>query len=463
MKKNLLIALSLFFLSCKNTDLNLSKTLISINIYSTLPENIWILNDYKSLCKTDSDNLKIIRNIINPDIIENKHTKGREIIELAKACNFNMVTFSAEDLEYLKIPAVRKYIKIFPDIILTNVYSKFDNDLPVKKYYLNSNYLITSVIINPLEPESPFYISDYRIENPLYEINKIFNRFKNRKIKKIVILNIKNDMIAEKIFEEKLTEFIEKLEHAPDIILTDVKDIKKIKNTLIIPSGSKNVNFKIKKIMEFYSKYELKELKPEKTLLNSDEKFKEIDKITEKVKNHFNSELTHISEDLNLSDYNTFSLFVAHIISKYMYSDFLIFDKYEIKNTVKPGKITLKEVYNLLKDNYENIIYAKIKGENIPNFISDTILRDELATANIKIFLKDGEIKNIVIRGKTLQPQKIYSVIIPINYIRKNQKVIGYINEFSTLNVKMIDTLLWYFKTHRRLNRLSLEPAVVKL
>jgi len=181
----------LFFIFLNGCN-KINKEILRISFYNTLPSLIW--QSDQPICKIKNKNeVRIFNGIIEDKIIESFYNKGNDVLTLSKECEADAVFLTASDLLNIKSDNLKTLSDKYP-LVLTNIYLSNNTEYKFKKYFQKEvnkkSILIASVIVNLKDPSSASYINGYRIENPLYELNRILS---HKADFKIIILNKYNE------------------------------------------------------------------------------------------------------------------------------------------------------------------------------------------------------------------------------------------------------------------------------
>lgn len=419
------VLLILLFVSCSN-----KKNEYQFIFINNIPEKIWDDRSYSKFCSNEKDKLKIGYSLISQtNIIENKYNRGKETIIFSKECFFDVLTITQNDLLYITPKELSKYSNDFPQIIATNVYSKYDKKIRFNKYKIinhkGKKLLILSIIAK--DSNKPYYISDYMIEDPAYEINKINSSVVYNS--SLIIFDLKKEFNNIKEAKEYFTKLISKITIKPDFILAPVLDNIKIGKTLII-ALNKDTDIKIIKKFGFFIKPVTSKYLP----IHSKAKPIELEKIINNTTTYFNKTISQAINDIEIehSNYSPLGTLYAYALTRFLKSDLVIFDNSLLNKPLKQGKITLKDIYLTLNDYNETLVYIKIKGNELKQLI------DYIKNSNVSIYGKNE-----------YMPNKIYRVITTKNLIKRQSELLNYITEFSVLKINLIDAIIWYARNHK--------------
>jgi hypothetical protein len=359
-----------------------------------------------------------------------------------------MISLTPSDLNEFQSHYLSTFIESGSTVVATNVYSKFNRKFSLGKHLMYENnhkkIIILSVIADPNNPEKPFYISEYRIESPAYEINRINSSL--RYDTEIIILHSDFSNKKQKEIKEYFKKFISPISRKPDYIIADINKNFSIKKTKVIGYYSDKADINFYNELNFFKRVESKKMASySKKLILYD-----VDDIIKKTDKYFNKKISSADEDIPMYDGNNspLGMIFAYGLSRFLRSDMVIFDNKLLKKGIEKGDITVKVVYSIIKNDDERFIYLKIRKENMES------LNDYIKNLNVSIY------STINITGKTPQKNMIYRVLTTENFIKNNPQILNHINEFSILNVKMIDGILWYVRNHKLAPvKIEYEPA----
>lgn len=419
------ILLILFFVSCSN-----KKSEYQFIFISNIPEKIWNDKNYNEFCNNEKDKVKIAYSLISQaNIIENKYNRGKETIFFSEECFLDVLTITQNDLLYIEPKELSKYSNDFPQIIATNIYSKYDKKIKFNKYKIlnhkGKKLLILSIISR--DTDKPYYISDYRIEDAAYEINKINSSVVYNS--SLIIFDLEKEFNNIKETKEYFTKLLSKITVKPDFILAPVSDNIKIGKTLII-ALNRDIDIKIIKKFGFFIKPVVTKYFPNYSQL----KPAKLEKIINNTKTYFNKTISQAINDIKIkgSDYSPLGTLYAYAISRFLKSDLVIFDNSLLNQSLKQGNITLKDIYLTLNDFSETLVYIKIRGNELEQLI------DHIKKSDVSIYGKNE-----------YMPNKIYRIITTKKLIKRQNELLNYITEFSVLKINLIDAIIWYARNHK--------------
>ncbi|MCX7641102.1 MAG: hypothetical protein N2Z20_00510 [Elusimicrobiales bacterium] len=397
-----------------------------------LPKLIWEEKNIPCYSSQKKDRWVITSPIISlKKIPHNVYHNGLDTVLISSYCFYDAILLSENDLdiEYRKLI---EFHSIFPNIIATNVYIKY-NMKGFNKYYIKEiagkKNVIYSVIVDSTSPLKSFYLNDYRIENPLFEINRLNTKLKPNSYIIFLFTNKKIE-IRNKNF---LVTIINSLTPKPQIIFANIDKKIKISNTFILPYPQTTETIKAIKIFGFTK------LKTYPIL--SEINYKSLPKLTEiinKTSKDLNVNLLINSKPLNEQE---LTMLIAKGITNFMFSDLVIISNDTVNCGVKPGVISHEDIYKIIKNPEDKLVYIKAKGDNIQNII-------QTYEKNSIIYINS---KNIVDGKSIFDKSRIYRIITTIDFIKQNDDILNFIMEFSVLNIKIKQPIMWYFKKVRKI------------
>ncbi|HOL63606.1 MAG TPA: hypothetical protein PK103_09630, partial [Elusimicrobiales bacterium] len=290
MKKSIL----LFFLlvSC-----NSKKSELKISFYPHLQKNIWIEKNYKDYCdKKEKNEIKITFPLISAEVVESLYSRGKEILALSSECDLDIISLTPADLENISLKEMTE-LAHNDKILATNIYSKKEKNIEIKKHYeldfQGQKTLILSVIANDTDPSKPFYISDFRIEKPQYEINKLALKKNYKRI--AIILHTANPISYEKNKTKKyFSDFLSALTKKPEIIFANIDKNFVLNGVKIIGYGYSKKVFSFEKKFAFFEK--IRQFEP--TVKKSEIPTPKTDEIATKTVSFFSKKLTVSLNDI---------------------------------------------------------------------------------------------------------------------------------------------------------------------
>lgn len=409
-----------------------TKTELEIKIIDDPSLHFWKNNNVACFKSKSENEIKLTLSLLSTQKIpQNTYNYGIDTIKITSLCNYDALVLKPTDL-IIDSKTLTEYFKIFPYLLSTNLYVKF-NMKGFNKYILkeiNSKRIaLYCVIADSNSPLRSFHIEDYRIENPAYEINKINSKIKPHKY--IVIL-LTNDEINNKKSEYFYT-LIQNLNPKPHIIFAKTNKLIKIEKTLIYPLPQDASNIKIIKTFGF-EKLRKEELKSE---INWQE-INELNQIRKKTDEEFNKKLCILTKSLSDTD---LTKIIAKGVANFLYSDLVIIPSDILLSALFQGEVTHKDIYRILKNPEDKLVYIKIKGENISHIINNF---SKISTMYINS-------RNIINEKPFFLNSKTYRIITTLDFIKKNDEILNYIMEFTVLNIKIKQPIIWYFKTQKRI------------
>ena len=417
----------------------INDKLIEISFYNNPAFIIW--NNKDPLCYIKNTNeIRIFNGIIENKIIENIYNKGNDVLTLSRECNADAVFFRIDDLLNIPPNILKSLSENYP-IILSNIYFAKNPTYQFKKYLKkelnNKSILIASLIMDLKEPLKATYIkSGYRIENPTYELNRILSHKADFKI--VIINRYDKDKTSFKEEKKFFYNFISKLDKKPEIIISDVVENMTIKGVKIIKLENKTIS--IYKKFRFLNKIEEKKIYGIKTIETPLTK-----ETIKKTEDYFNKKLTYSNLNLNLEQTK---IYIAKSIKKRIKSDFSVVCDNIVKNGIKKGEFKIKDLYSIITDYDERLIYLRVKGEKIGDFFSE-IFKITSAVYKEKV-INENDIKNT-----KFTTSKIYKILINENCLKNNKKILNYVAEFSVIKSNILDTMMWYTKNYGIKNEIN--------
>lgn len=364
-------------------------------------------------------------------IPHNIYHYGLDTIMISSSCYYDAILLSANDL-LIDSKKLTSYVSEYSKILATNIYIKF-NMKGFEKYIikeaLGNRIAIYSIIADDNNPTKAFHINDYRIENPLFEINRL-----NSKIKpdKYIIFLLTDKEISHKN-KEYFNTIVNGLSKKPQIIFTKTDKKLRISNTLIYPLPLKVTTIKSTRVFGFTK---LKEFNVKSEINYMD--ISVITKMIKKTEEEFNTTIFYTSKPL--AD-NEISHLIAKGITNFLTSDIVIIPNDIVKFGIKTGDVLQKDIYKIIKNPEDRLVYIKARGENIESII-------QTFNKNTVIYINS---KNIKEEKEVFLKSKIYRVITTMDFIKKNDEILNYIMEFTVLNIKIKQPIIWYFKKLKKI------------
>ena len=434
--RDLFLLLTLFILSCSPR-----KPEFVISMYENMPYRLWVEKDYNRYCPSKKENeIRIVFPLISNGIIENKYNRAKEVVSFSSECEADIISPTRNDL--IKIPMeIRNYIDN-GTFIATNIYNKNGKALNTNKYFKkiinNKKIIILSLIINESDITKPFYLSNYRIEEPAYEINRITTQ--NDFDYMILLMHSSKILYNSKKTREYFRNLFSKLTRKPSVIFTDIDKNIEIDGVKIVGYKDKITSFYFEKKFGFFKKITSSSFARSSQMKH----MPETETIIDKTNLYFSKRLSVSKEPIPLKNQNKYPLaeLISYAMFKFLRSDISIFNNDLVINPINSGDITVKDVYSIISNDAERFVYIKTRGEKIQPLLYQTIDTNSIYTQG-KIITKDD------IEKLKFQPQKIYRIITTESSIRGNVEILNYINEFSILNVKLMDGIMWYFRNHK--------------
>jgi len=451
MKKAVIFAYAFILFSCSSR-----KEGVSIYLTSDLSSLFWEHDEsvYSLREKISSDpNPKItieIGDFFSPKHPENILDSWDASIKAASI--FGVDAISANkfffDIKNSKLPADHLSIVLSSNAYLKNR-KKFS---PTRLYCKNgkTKICVMSVYIQDLlNPEKHTYIKEYRLENPLYEINRNMKESKAEEAFSILIINL-NAFDRDKD-RKALSNLIERMPIKPVLIIIDApqyfKSFKE-KNVSIASARFKSAALRIL-IYEIpvirLKKLVMTEINPNKKSSESSI-IPELEKIRTTKEKQMSKKYSTALRDLKRKDgkLSPLAKLMSKILSAYIRSNGAFYSKDALNTDIKKGDITLKDIYKAIPID-DRLIYCKIKGQDLEKMIKYSY------TSNMEYYpFEINEQKEINIAGKPLKKDKLYRILTHQSGIDKDYSILAYSMEFSVLPRSTIDAALWYFRTHKK-------------
>jgi hypothetical protein len=431
MKISKAILLSLMiFTGCHNIE----HKIFTLSIYNRPVSMIWETNNYADYCyKKGETEIRIFNGIIEPPIVESLYNRGMDVLSLSKECDVDSISLTYNDLANISPDILKNYLENY-NIISANIYDTKNTKYQFKKFIKRKinekNILFTSAIINLSQPTSANYTKGYRIENPIYELNRILRENANFRI---VLLNRYQDTILDSKQEYKfLRYFISKLDIKPNIIILDISKEVNIDGVYILKSDTQTIS--LYKKLSIFNKIKKNQIIAKERKNN----FTNTQEIIKKTKDYFSRKIANSPKNL---DERETVIYIAKSIKKRIKSDFAAVCNKAFKNNIKKGDIRIKDVYLLVKDHNERLVYMKIRGEKMSEFLLE-LFKVSTAVYGDKP-IGENELKNLKFAN-----YKIYKILINENCIKDNKEILNYVTEFSITDVKVLDTIMWYLRNY---------------
>ncbi|MCX7905552.1 MAG: hypothetical protein N2446_02495 [Elusimicrobiales bacterium] len=423
MKFWFLILIFLILNSC-----NFRKEELELIWIENIPKLFWEEEEKLPCCLASKSNRLIFTTslISQERIPQNIYHYGLDTILISSYCFYNAVLLSQYDFN-IESTKLMEYYRKYPNLIATNVYVKYNMN-GFTKYYTKEIFgkkkVIYSIVANSDSPSSSFYINDYRIENPIYEINKLNNKLKPDNYIVFLFLDKTIDSNNKDFFHNIINSLYPK----PQIIFTNINKKIKISKTNIIPLPSKTSTTKIIKTFGV--------TKIKTYPLKSELDYKKLQQLTElknKTFNELNTNLLSVSKNL---DERELGMLISKGIINFIFSDIVIIPNDIINSDIKSNKISYKDLYKIIKNPEDKLVYIKTSGEKIQDILQNF-------EKNSIIYINS---KNIINEKPNFQKLKIYKITTTLDFIKKNDEIFNFIMEFSILNIKIKQPVIWYFK-----------------
>lgn len=441
--------LLLFFLSCSGKGKGLS---------------LYLTNDFNSLLWDESEKIyslaEEIKNDANPKLIietgdffsqshpENLEDGFQSALKAAEI--FGLDAICADD-SFLKIEKEDLPKEAEKYILSSNLYLKSKKNFSPLRSICDASSSICAVsayIYQFSFPEKAGYTKDYRIENPIYEINKNLNKVKEKKSFETIFLYIKD--FEGKKDKKRLSDFLQKLTPKPElVIIKSEKEFSPFKcKNIWIAYAPKNEAAKIS-VTEI-PVLKIKKVKTYVLNLPKTSKTNISDEQLEKIRKEKFLKLSKVysSSDKDIPAQQRgpggTAYFMSKIISRYIKSNGAFYSAQAVKKGFKKGEIRLRDIYDSVSPQ-DRLIYCKIKGIDLEKMIKSS----DISYLEYYPFQIDEQ-KEITVYGEKLKKEKIYRILIPQSAAGKEYSLLSYSMEFSVLNKTVLDAALWYFRTHKK-------------
>ncbi len=386
----------------------------------------------KVYCKDKKDdNIILSFNILSPfKIPHNIYNYGFDSLTISSACNYDGIIFSVSDIN-MDTEKISEYFNYSStNIIASNVYIK-SNMKSFKKYIfknLNSKKVAIYCVISDLEsPTRSFYLKNFRIENPAFEINRL--NYKLKPDKYILILQTQKTLTTEQLSYFK--KLFESLTIKPLLVFADVNKPFSVDAVKIfpLPSSSQKISME--------SKFGILKVKQTNiTEYTEPSKISDIERIRKKTNEEFFKKLRFLKQELSAEQLNEI---VAKSLVNFISSDIAIIDRKTVTDGLKEGNVIMEDIYRVFKNPWDKVVYIKIKG----NLLND-MLKSISDTSTIYINSKLG-------KQPTFEKNKIYRMFTTLDFIKANDSILNYITEFSILNIQIKHPFVWYLKNKKEL------------
>ncbi|GAB4030201.1 MAG: hypothetical protein Fur0012_05790 [Elusimicrobiota bacterium] len=450
MKKALLLIYAFLLFSCSSR-----KDGLSVYLTSDINSLIWDHGEgiYSLREKIDSDtNKKIILetgDFFSPRHPENAIDSWNSAIKAAKL--FGIDGICAEN-SLLKIENSSLPREATGMLLASNAYLKSRKEFNPMRIVCSSpdsSICAVSVYVPDISnPEKPAYIKDYRIENPLYEINKNLSRIKDKKNFSLLSLIVKdfNGKKSRKI----LSSFVEKLSVKPDLLTINSGSYFepfKCRNIWVAPSVSDALAIRL--FVYEIPILKIKKLRLEKIFPSAKSKrgpaIKEMEALRQAKFAIMSKKYSRAAKDFPRKSDSSSPLarLMARIISSYIKSNGAFYHKEALNRDLKEGDVYLKDIYEILPQD-DRLIYCKIKGHDLEKMIQSA----DLTSLEYYPF-EINDKREIHVKGEAIKKDKLYRILIPQSAVDGDYSLLSYSMEFSVLPKTTLDAALWYFRTHR--------------
>lgn len=450
MKKALLLIYAFLLFSCSPR-----KEGLSIYLTSDLNSLIWDPGEriYSLREKIDSDkNSKIILetgDFFSSRNPENSIDSWKSAIKAAGLFGINGICAenSLFKLENSSLPGETQGM-----LLASNAYLKSRKEFKPMRLVCSSpenSICAVSVYVPDISnPEKPAYLKDYRIENPLYEINKNLAKIKDKKTFSVLSLIVKdfNGKKSRKI----LSSFVEKLTIKPDLIMINSGsnfEPFKCRNIWVAPSVSEAPALRL--LVYEIPVLKIKKLRMEKIFPSAKSErgtfIKEMEALRQSKFAIMSKKYSHAARDFtrNSGSSSPLARLMAQILSSYIKSNGAFYHKEALNRDLKKGDIYLRDIYEILPQE-DRLIYCKIKGQDLEKMIQSA---DLTSLEYYPFEIKDN--REIHIKGEPIKKDKLYRILIPQSAVDGEYSLLSYSMEFSVLPKTTLDAALWYFRTHR--------------
>lgn len=426
--------------------------------------SVYLINDFNSLLW--DENAKVyslfnkIKNDPSPKIIletgdffspyypENLQDKHLSAIKAAKLLGVDAICASIDILKTERNDIASQA----DDLILSsNAYLKSKKKFSPLRYICDSSDKICAMAVHIPDishPDKAAYTKDYRIENPLYEINKTMDKISAKNVFKVLFMSMSG--FDGKKDKKKLFPFLDKISPLPDLII--VKSEKtfspfKCKNIWIFSAFEE----KAAKIYTTEIPFlKIKKAKAEVISLSTGKhngEYPQIESIGQEKFLSLSEVYSSAQKDFPLKSNSgpSAASLMATIISSYIKSNGAFYSKNAIKKGFQKGEIRLRDVYEAIPL-HDRLIYCKIKGHDLEKMIIDS----DISQLEYHPFKLNDE-RQPSLFGEPLKNEKIYRILIPQSAAGKDFALLSYCMEFSVLERTTLDAALWYFRTHKKI------------
>ncbi len=427
--------------------------------------SIYLINDFNSALWDENGKiyslLNEIKNDPSPKIVletgdffspyypENSDDKHLSAVKAAKLSGIDAVCASIDILKTERSDIASEADAL---ILSSNAYLKNKKSFSPLRDVCGSSGKICAIAVHITDiqqPEKASYTKDYRIENPVYEINKAMRKLANKKVFKILFASMKG--VEGKKDKKKLFPFLDKISPAPDlVIIKSEKTFSPFKcRNIWISSVFEQTAGRIS-ITEI-PVLKIKKAKAEPILLKTEKhsgEYPEIEKIRQEKFSRLSRVYSAAQRDFpaQADSGSSAASLMARVISSYIKSNGAFYSKSAVKKGFKKGEIRLRDIYEALPLQ-DRLIYCKIKGHDLGKMIMDSDI-SQLEYYPFKV----NEKKEISLHGEPLKNEKIYRFLIPQSAAGKEFALLSYSMEFSVLEKTTLDAALWYFRTHKKVD-----------
>ncbi|PIS47459.1 MAG: hypothetical protein COT17_03475 [Elusimicrobia bacterium CG08_land_8_20_14_0_20_51_18] len=397
--------------------------------------------------------------------IENRYTAGADTAEALKAFGMDAVVVDSDALKLPPKELAAVIEKLDGKALSSNVYWKNGKTPEKLKRHLIISAgktrvgLVATILKDPEKPDKQSYDHAYKIENPIYEINRNIEKIKRDCDLKVLVLNSGFEDL--KTLKKHLETAFSLMVSKPDLIILSGSwtfDPFKLKNVWVMPSGLKgapafrarlsgNSNFKTKDLKVFpLSPAELKGRAVREDFV------KTISEIRERTAGYFDKTISRASADIEAEKdgYSPLGDLLADSIKSYIKCNGAIINYSPIKRGLKAGEIKVRDLYEILGPE-DNLTYTKVRGSDIPGLLGKLAGR-KISVSGLKVVRNGKEITKILINGRPVNDGKIYRFLIPQSLINDDYSILSHSTEFSVLPRKTLDAALWYFRNHKELS-----------
>ncbi len=333
-------------------------------------------------------------------------------------------------------------------IVASNIYLRNAKPLPfATKYLVKKVKGVKTGFLSLYLPERNMNraktLDYYRVEKPGYELSKTLSDLKKRGVKLTIAV------VYAAGTSNEIASLISQIPSQPDItLIVDTLHGEKMpatcKNRFCFLSSKKGVLSKIilslprksRKIKKAeLAKFPSGEIKNSPYSRIEKERIKKANAILETAIGYCREDFPKIEQNF----YSPLADWLAYSIRKYSAAKISIFVANKERGLGK-GALRKKDIY-ALADMNSVLTYVKIKGRDIEKIIREN-LKKGLGHSNIRVVLKNGDIKRIEILKYPLVENHVYKLAMP-SFMLENPSyhVIQHAVEFVYTKRKIVDIL----------------------